>query len=415
MLRPSWVFKDALFSLALKNILFYKSRSITTVVLTFFSTFFFIVYVSMMDGSHESMLQNALKVYTGAIEIYKKGYRDEGGNEYLIHNVSRIGDVLQNIEGVRSFSSRYETYGLLCYKEHSAAAMVAGIEPEKEALQLKTALIEGVFLNADSKNCLYMGNTLVKKLHLRLGDELSFIGAASDSSFAADIFKVCGIFKTGSYEFDASSAFISQSYFELLMLSKDTASYLHVNLNHLSDADIIQKKIKSALNDATLEVLTWKKLMAPMVQAMEVDSVFGYVSMALFFTVIFFVIMIFTFINVSSRLREFGTLRAIGLSRANVRALLFYEIFLLSTFGVILASPLGAFVAYYFSVHPIVIEGMSEMYKEYGIVSDELPFCFDLFTITWNVALIYFLNILSILYPLRYVNRFTPIEALKHV
>ena len=131
--------------------------------------------------------------------------------------------------------------------------------------------------------------------------------------------------------------------------------------------------------------------------------------------VIFFVIMIFGFINVSSRVREFGTLRSIGLSRSNIRALLFYEIFILSTLAILVATPLGAYVAYYFSVNPIVIEGMSETYKEYGIVSDELPFSFDLLTIAWNIGAIYVLNFLSVIYPIRFINSFKPLEATKHV
>ncbi len=121
-----------MFAFALKNILFYKSRSITTFVLTFLSALLFIVYVAMMDGSHGSMLKNALKVYTGAIEIYKKGYRDIGGNEYLLENVDMIEKKLSSIEGIKSFTSRYETYGLLSYNNYSSAAMVVGIEPLKE-------------------------------------------------------------------------------------------------------------------------------------------------------------------------------------------------------------------------------------------------------------------------------------------
>ena len=102
-----------MFNFALKNILFYKGRSITTFILTFMSTMLFIVYVSMMDGSHKSMLENSLKIYTGAIEIYQKDYRDIGGNEYLIEDVKTITDKLSTIEGIDVFSSRYETYGLL--------------------------------------------------------------------------------------------------------------------------------------------------------------------------------------------------------------------------------------------------------------------------------------------------------------
>jgi len=58
---------------------------------------------------------------------------------------------------------------------------------------------------------------------------------------------------------------------------------------------------------------------------------------------------------------------------------------------------------------------MSETYKEYGIVSDSVPLEFNLFTITWNVALIYGLNFLSVIYPISYINAFKPIEATRHV
>ncbi len=405
-----------MFSLALKNLLFYKGRSITTFVLTFISALFFIVYVSMMDGSHKSMLQNALKVYTGAIEIYKKGYRDIGGNEYLITDVSAIEKAIAPIEGITSYTSRYETYGLLSSREQSAAAMVAGINPEKESgiSELKAALIEGHYLSSDSGNCLYAGAELVKKLEIKLGDEVSFVGAASDNSFAADIFRLCGVFKTGAFEFDSSASFLARSYFDTLMYAQNKASYITLKLDDVLDAERVNSEVKNAI-DGAYESLTWKTLMSSMVQAMEVDSVFGYISMSLFFVVIFFVVMIYGFINVSSRVREFGTMRCIGLSRGMVNKLLFYEIFILSTAAIVLAAPVGAAVAYYFSVHPIIIEGISETYKDYGIVSDAIPFDFNLFTISWNVAVIYVLNFLSIIYPVTYINSFTPIEATRHV
>jgi ABC-type lipoprotein release transport system permease subunit len=405
-----------MFSLALKNILFYKGRSITTFVLTFISALFFIVYVSMMDGSHKSMLQNALKVYTGAIEIFKKGYRDIGGNEYLITDVSAIEKAIAPIEGITSYTSRYETYGLLSSREQSAAAMVAGINPEKESgiSELKAALIEGHYLSSDSGNCLYAGAELVKKLEIKLGDEVSFVGAASDNSFAADIFRLCGVFKTGAFEFDSSASFLARSYFDTLMYAQNKASYITLKLDDVLDAERVNSEVKNAI-DGAYESLTWKTLMSSMVQAMEVDSVFGYISMSLFFVVIFFVVMIYGFINVSSRVREFGTMRCIGLSRGMVNKLLFYEIFILSTAAIVLATPVGAAIAYYFSVHPIIIEGISETYKDYGIVSDAIPFDFNLFTISWNVAVIYVLNFLSIIYPVTYINSFTPIEATRHV
>ncbi|MBC8237871.1 MAG: ABC transporter permease [Helicobacteraceae bacterium] len=406
-----------MFHFALKNILFYKGRSLTTFILTFISTMLFIVYVSMMDGSHDSMLKNSLKVYGSAIEVYHKNYRDLGGNEYLIKDVKTIENKLSKIEGIQLFSSRYETYGLLSFKDFSTASMVVGVNPQKELelSELKNALTSGEYLKNDGQNCIYIGKGVASKLKVEVSDEISFIGGASDNSFAADIFRVCGVFKTGLFEFDSSAAFVSKEYFDTLMLSQNKASYITVKVDDLEDVDRINSEIEQALNDENLESLTWKTLMKTMVEAMEVDSIFGYVSLALFLTVIFFVIMIYGFINVSSRIKEFGILRCIGLSKTRIFSLLFYEIFILSSLAIVMATPIAGYICHYYSVNPIIIEGIAEMYKDYGIVSDELPFSFNLFTISWNVLVVLVLNILSIVYPFMYVYSFGPIEASKHV
>jgi ABC-type lipoprotein release transport system permease subunit len=406
-----------MFSLALKNILYYRGRSFTTFILTFLSTLFFIVYVSMMDGSHKSMLENSLKVYTGAIEVYKKGYRDEGGSEYYLEDVHAKIQKIQNIEGVEAVSARYETYGLLSSKEYSAASMIGVIDPEKEKKlsSLEIARKEGAYLHAKSGNCLYMGDVLAQKLHVGIGEELAFVGAASDDSFAADILKVCGTFKSGSHEFDGGSAFIAKEYFDAILYSHDKASYITIRLNDINKIDTVHAKIVQVLADESLEVLTWRTLMKSMVEAMEVDSLFGYISLGLFLVVIFFVVMIYGFTNISSRIREFGVLRCIGLHRRDMLSLLLWEITLLSFFAILVATPIGAYICYYYSVNPIIIEGMAEMYKDYGIVSDEMPLDFNLFTILWNIAVIFVLNILSIIYPYYYVSSFTPIQASKHV
>jgi ABC-type lipoprotein release transport system permease subunit len=406
-----------MFTLALKNILYYKSRSITTFILTLLSTLFFILYVSLMDGSHKSMLQNSLKIYTSAIQIYKKGYRDEGGIDYFIEDVDKVEKQLATIDGIKAYASRYETYGLLSYKNNSSASLLVGIKPQKEEQisQLKSALVKGEYLQEDSGKCAYMGVDLVKKLSLDVGDEFSFIGGASDGSFAADLFELCGIFKTGLSEFDSGATFLSKRYFDTLMFSENKASYMVVSVDNLEKVDQINQTIKKKLADNTLESLTWKELMKTMVEAMEVDSIFGYISLSLFLVVIFFVIMIYGFINISARIKEIGVLRSIGVSKGKLFELFAYEIVILTLLALIVALPLGAYISYYYSIHPIIIEGIAETYKEYGVVSDEIPLNFNLLTIGWNALVIFVLNCLSIVYPFIYVNMFTPIEASHHV
>ena len=403
-----------MFRLALKNILFYKARSITTFLLTFFSVFLFIIYVAFMDGSHNFMLKNSLDVYTGSIQIQQKDYRDEGGYDYLIYDNKKINNILEKIEGIDSFSSRLETFGIISSKNDSSAIMLTGIDFKKEEniSKLKSALVSGEYLSTG--NCLYIGENLAKKLNLKLHEEVSFVGNAIEYSFVADIFKLCATFKTGMYEFDSNSAFLNREYFDPLFYSQNTSSYIVIKVKDLQQNDIVAKQISSKL-DPQYRLYTWQELMKSMVELMEVDSIFGYISMGLFFLVIFFVIMIYGFINVSSRIKEFGTLKSIGLKDIDVDLLLFYEMFILTIFAIALAMPLAGYLAYYFEINPIIIDGISEMYKDYGIISDEVPTSFSIFTITWNTLTIFILNMLSILYPIYFVRKFTPIEAMRHV
>jgi len=403
-----------MFRLALKNILYYKGRSITTFVLTFVSAYFFIVYVAFMDGSHASMLKNALEVYTGSLQIYQKGYREEGGYDYLIEDNTKIFTVLEQTKGLKAYSSRLETYGIASSRERSAAIMLTGVDFKKEAKlsELKRALKRGVYDSNGS--CLYTGSELSRRLQVDIGDEVSFVGSAIDYSFVAELFKICGIFKTGMYDFDTQSAFMNRDYFDTIFLSKNSSSYIVAMADRLRENDRIAAQIGSKIAP-DLRVYTWQELMKSMVQLMKVDSLFGYISMALFFLVIFFVIMIYGFINVATRLREFGILKSIGLEDGGIDRLLLYEILILTLAALAFAVPLGAWTAYYFEIHPIVIPGMSEMYKEYGVVSDSVPTLFDPFTVAWNALLVFALNLLSILYPMRYVRSFTPVEAMRHV
>jgi ABC-type lipoprotein release transport system permease subunit len=120
-----------MFSLALKNICFYKGRSITTFLLTFISAYFFIVYVAFMDGSHSSMLKNALEVYTGSFQVYQKEYREEGGYDYLVEDTEQVFEILKKTKGLKAYASRLETYGIASSKEHSSAMMLTGVDFSK--------------------------------------------------------------------------------------------------------------------------------------------------------------------------------------------------------------------------------------------------------------------------------------------
>ena len=405
-----------LFSLAFKNILKSKGRSIITLLLSMLTTTLFIIYVAFMDGSHHQFIKSSVEIYTGYAHVNLKGYRDESDYENRIEEANLVDAILKNDKSVKEYAPRFETYALLSSDEKSVGSMIVGILPsaERALSKLPSSLIRGEYLSDSDTNAIYMGSDLAKRLKVDVGSEIAMVGSSIDYSIAADLFTVKGIFKTGLFEFDSQSAFVNKTYLDTVMLSHNMVSYFTLNFHDNDPIDRATAALQGSLPSA-YEAVNWKILLSALVQAMLVDSIFGYISISIFFVVIFFVIMIFSYVNIYTRAREIGLLRALGLTSKNIFGMLFTEILLLATLSMVMGTLIGASVAYYYELHPIVISGMAETYKEYGVVSDEIPMHFDLFTIAWNALTIFMLNIAAIIYPISKINRLTAMEAMRYV
>jgi len=404
------------FTLALKNILKSKGRSITTLLLGMFTTILFISYVALMDGSHNQIIKSSVEIYTGYAHVNLKGYRDESSYENLIEDASSIDTILGGDASIKEYAPRFETYALLAGDEKSVGSMIVGIVPsaEKTLSKLPNSLIKGEYLDDNDTNAIYIGSELAERLKVDVGSQVAMVGSSIDYSIAADLFIVKGIFKTGLFDFDAQSAFVNKPYLDTVMMSENKATYFTLNFHDNDRIDQATVTLQSKL-PSEYEAVNWKTLLTALVQAMLVDSLFGYISISIFFVVIFFVIMIFSYVNIYTRAREIGLLRALGLTSKDIFGMLFVEILLLATVSMVMGTIIGASIAHYYELHPIVISGIAETYKEYGVVSDEIPMKFDLFTIAWNALTIFMLNLAAIIYPVAKINKLTAMEAMRYV
>ena len=405
-----------LFSLAVRNIVKSKGRSIITLLLSTFTTILFIVYVAFMDGSHHQIIKSSVEVYTGYAHVNLNGYRDEGGYDYLLEDADSIDQILKNDTSIKAYSPRFETYALLSGDEKAVGSMIVGIIPSREESlsKLPGSLVKGDYLSDTDTNAIYMGSALAKRLKVDVGSQIAMVGSSIDYSIAADLFTVKGIFKTGLFEFDSQAAFVNKSYLDTIMLSDNIASYFTLDFHDNDNIDKVTTDLQASL-PSEVEAVNWKTLLTALVQAMLVDSIFGYISISIFFVVIFFVIMIFSYVNIYTRAREIGLLRALGLTSKDIFGMLFTEIVLLATVSMVVGTIIGASIAYYYELYPIVISGIAETYKEYGVVSDEIPMKFDLFTIAWNALTIFILNLAAIIYPVAKINKLTAMEAMRYV
>ena len=405
-----------LFKLALRNIIAYKKRSCVTALLTAIMTALLVFSSAWMDGSHDTMIQNAVEIYPGYIQITDKGFRANPSYDHLIFDAAAIKQKLSRNNDIAHFAARFESFVLFAADEKAVGGMLTGIEPEEEVhlSRLSSSLGKGEYLSADDTNQIYIGYELAKRLKLVVGDEVAFIGNGADYSFAADNLKVKGIFQTGLFNFDAKTAFVSKSYFDQIMAAENYATHLIILPKQPGQAEELASTIAVSIG-SLYQTASWNQTMAGLVKAMKLDSVFGYISLGIIFIVIFFVIMIYTLLAVFARVREIGILRAIGTAPRQILTLLLLESSLLALTSVIIGGVIGGAFAYYFHHNPIVFAGMEEQFKQYGLASSAMPTAFMPFTILRDMVVIFGLSVLSTLYPILKINHLRPIEAIHHV
>jgi ABC-type lipoprotein release transport system permease subunit len=210
-----------LFSLALKNILRSKGRSIITLLLSTLTTILFIIYVAFMDGSHHQFIKSSVEIYTGYAHIDLKGYRDDSGYENLIEDADLINKILEKDPSI----------------SHYAALS-----------KLQDSLIKGEYLSDSDTNAIYLGSDLAKRLKVNVGNQIAMVGSSIDYSIAADLFTVKGIFKTGLFEFDSQSAFVNKSYLDTIMMSDNIASYFTLNFHDNDRIDRVTAALSGTSN-----------------------------------------------------------------------------------------------------------------------------------------------------------------------
>lgn len=403
--------------IAVKNILANKKRSIITLVLTAFSTALLVFASAFMHGSHNQMLANAVDVYPGYLQITQKDFRENPSYDNLIFDADAVRRQLAAIPGIAAFSARFESFVLFSATDKTIGGMLAGIEPEKETRisRLRQSLKEGKYLSPRDGAQVYLGSELAKRLRVKVGDELAFVGTGADYSFAADKLRVKGIFQTGLFDFDASSAFVNKAYFDRVMAAKNYATQFVVLPKDPEKVGELAALIGKKLGPG-YQALSWRQTMADLVQGMELDSVFGYISLAILFLVIFFVIMIYTLLTVMGRIREIGILRALGTTPGQVFIMLGLESLVLALVSVAAGGLLGSALAYYFHLHPIVLaSGYEEQFKQYGLQASALPTSFMPLMIVRDMTVMFVLSLLATLYPIVKVNGYRPVEAIHHV
>lgn len=356
-----------LIALAWKNIWRNKKRSLIILTAITLGLWAGIFSVAVSIGTWDTTVNSAIDRSLSHIQIHTKQFKDEGLISFYIPEGKIIENEIATLSEVKEVSARVLIEGMASSPTSASGVSIVGIEPdkEKEVTTIANYLIEGKYFNGIKRNPALIGKKLADKLGLKLKSKivLSFQGVDTTLTYAA--FRIAGIYKTESSQFDGTNIFVRDTDLYKIMQCKPIVSEIAIRLNNSADLDTVDTFLKSKYSGLVVE--TWKEL-APELEMtyemviLQVEIFLGIILLALLFGITNTMLM-----SVMDRVREFGVLMAVGMKRIRVFLLILIETIILSLFGGLLGMLFGSFTIWYFADKGIDLSLFAEGMNQWGM------------------------------------------------
>ena len=319
-----------LVSLSARNIFRNGRRSAITVFSIVVGYAAMACFGGFIEFSFEGLRENTIRTQLGHLQIYAQGYWERRVSEpesVLIDDPGQVMERIAELPGVAAVTPRLSFSGLGSTGNATVNVSVVGVDPEREReFSDFEILVQGRPLEESGPEAGLIGEELRKGLGAEVGDWVTVLTSSFDGVINAIDFRVAGVVRTGSKEYDSVFAKVP---IELAQRAKETGKVerIVVLLENTADLPRIQPRIEEILStfDRRFEIRRWDEL------AGFYDAVVAlYTGIFTVFAGIVGVVVMFSVANtmtmaVFERTGEIGALRAIGARRSTLVAMFLIE------------------------------------------------------------------------------------------
>jgi ABC-type lipoprotein release transport system permease subunit len=330
--------------LAFRNLSRRKIRTGLTFGMILFGTALVVFSVGLAEGSYRDMIRLSTATWTGHFQLTAPGFIDSPSLFKTLPDPDAEAKKLAQHPLVEAVSPRVETAGLFSAGTRTIGGALIGVDPvgETKITTVSRTIVEGSWLTGGSDEAipLVVGKGVARRLKVKLGDEVSFVGQAADGSIAAELFTVTGIAETGSDELDAVTALAPiEAIRELLVLGR-RAHRLVGRVTDMAEVDRVGMEVVPGEGGI---FLPWREVTPSLYNTIESDRAGLWIFIVILMAVTALGVANTMMMVVLERTREFGVIMALGSSPGRVIALVLSEAGWLSAISVLAGVALGTF------------------------------------------------------------------------
>jgi len=345
-----------MFKIALRNVFRNRRRTLLSLLLIALGAASLFVFKGYFDFIHWGMGLEAVSQY-GHLQIADPGLWEgtSEGYEYLIDEkeLARIVDVLRGDPAFEDYTIRLTFTGLVGTAQKSSVFVAMGVEPGSEIAGFRSLLKEGDDLMPGDQNTVLLGVGLAKALGIGVEDVkplddypgppvVVVMATTVDGQYNARNLFVVGLLETGQPEVDSRLAAVPLSFAQSILNTQSVEKVI-VKLKSVEATGPARERLQRAFDKAglELEVKTWEELAVFRRQVTDwFEAMYRFLSAAIFILVFSSILEVMT-MSFFERMREIGTIRAIGTKRLQVFQMFLTEGLLIGVIGGVLGVGLG--------------------------------------------------------------------------
>lgn len=365
-----------------------------------FALFFAIIMRGFGKGSYEKMKENAVKSYSGYVQIHKKGYWDDKNINNIFSLEQRLVTEFESDPRISAVIPRLESFALASSGESTKGVAVMGISPEKEdqMTKIRSYLKAGEFIETGDKSVL-VPSGLAKFLKIKVNDTLVLFSSGYHGTTAAGLYPVKGILKLPTPEMDRSTLYMPIAEAQNFFSTGTQLTALVFDLNDIKDVEGVERTINENLNLDEYEVMDWKLMNKELLQMIETDNAGGVIMIAILYMVIAFGIFGTVLMMTNERMREFSVMISVGMQKRKLALVIIIELIILTTIAVFGGILISLPVMFYFYYNPIEFSGDAvQAMKDFNF-EPVMPMSLDIQIFIFQGIAISILMLIAMSYP----------------
>lgn len=338
--------------LALRNVFRHRLRTAVALSAIAIGCAGLIVNAGIIFNIFRELREDAIHGRYGHFQIYRLGYSDgylSDPERYLLprNEAERIAELVAATPGVAAVTREREFSGMIANGRYYVAFVGIGVDPDHDAqFSRHVSLRRGEPLSSAHPHAMVAGLGLAAKFAGEPGTVVTLLShTASGALNAADV-ELRGIFEGGMKAYDDWTLKLPLDSTAQLLLD-DRVERLLVLLEHTDDLPRLQPQIEARLRAEGLAVETraWSDLALFHNQVVDLFRRELDVIRLIVATIVVLGIANTIGMSILERRVELATLRALGVSKLSIGALLLTEAAVTGLLGGLLGLGLGAVIA----------------------------------------------------------------------